>query len=96
MGVSDKYGARSLARYPIFWALKSIGKLPNPDPSDLEAAEQSASKKTEIDWDAENRRKDYKRETQEWAGLKVDPNAHLLVFVGRWTVQKGKHRTAQA
>ncbi|KAK3693388.1 alpha amylase [Podospora appendiculata] len=34
VGVSKKYGDRSLARYPIFWALKTIGHLPNPDPSD--------------------------------------------------------------
>ncbi|KAK0731957.1 alpha amylase [Lasiosphaeris hirsuta] len=34
VGVSKKYGDRSLARYPIFWALKAIGHLPNPDPSD--------------------------------------------------------------
>ena len=34
VGVSRKYGDRSLARYPIFWALKTIGHLPNPDPKD--------------------------------------------------------------
>lgn len=89
VGVSDKYGARSLARYPIFWALKEIGKLPNPDPSDTGAIEETTSKKIEIDWDAENKRKDLKSEAQEWAGLKLDPTAQLLVFVGRWSVQKG-------
>ncbi|KAK3329216.1 alpha amylase [Apodospora peruviana] len=35
VGVSKKYGDRSLARYPIFWSLKTIGHLPNPDPSDI-------------------------------------------------------------
>src|SRR5438045_5373125 len=35
VGVSNKYGERSYARYPIFWGLKKIGKLPNPDPSDI-------------------------------------------------------------
>jgi alpha-1,3-glucan synthase len=30
VGVSNKYGPRSYARYPIFWGLKEIGKLPNP------------------------------------------------------------------
>ncbi|KAK3382174.1 alpha amylase [Lasiosphaeria ovina] len=34
VGVSKKYGDRSLARYPIFWSLKTIGHLPNPDPTD--------------------------------------------------------------
>lgn len=89
VGVSDKYGARSLARYPIFWSLKEIGKLPNPDPSDTGAIEETSNKKVEIDWGAENRRKDLKREAQEWAGLNLDPTAQLLVFVGRWSVQKG-------
>lgn len=35
VGVSKKYGKRSWARYPIFWGLKKIGALPNPDPSDI-------------------------------------------------------------
>jgi hypothetical protein len=26
----------------------------------------------------------FKRQAQEWAGLKVDPEAELFVFVGRW------------
>lgn len=37
IGVSKKYGKRSWARYPILWGLPSIGALPNPDPSDVEA-----------------------------------------------------------
>ncbi|KAF4979067.1 hypothetical protein F66182_17308, partial [Fusarium sp. NRRL 66182] len=31
VGVSKKYGKRSYARYPIFWGLKKVGNLPNPD-----------------------------------------------------------------
>lgn len=27
VGVSNKYGERSYARYPIFWGLKKIGKV---------------------------------------------------------------------
>lgn len=34
VGVSKKYGVRSYLRYPIFWGLKKVGQLPNPDPSD--------------------------------------------------------------
>jgi alpha-1,3-glucan synthase len=30
VGVSNKYGARSYARYPIFWGLKEIGKVRLP------------------------------------------------------------------
>lgn len=90
VGVSDKYGARSLARYPIFWSLKEIGKLPNPDPADLDALDAGKkSKKVEIDWEMEKKRRGLKQEAQEWAGLKIDPDAQLLVFVGRWSVQKG-------
>lgn len=33
VGVSKKYGDRSFARYPIFWGLKKVGQLPNPDPT---------------------------------------------------------------
>lgn len=33
VGVSRKYGDRSFARYPIFWGLKKVGQLPNPDPT---------------------------------------------------------------
>lgn len=35
VGVSEKYGKRSFARYPIFWGLSKVGALPNPDPTDL-------------------------------------------------------------
>jgi alpha-1,3-glucan synthase len=35
VGVSNKYGKRSWARYPIFWGLAKIGKLPNPDVSSI-------------------------------------------------------------
>lgn len=91
VGVSEKYGARSLARYPIFWSLKEIGKLPNPDPTDLGEVDESGSKgTTQIDWAAENKRKDLKKEAQQWAKLILNPTAQLLVFVGRWTVQKGE------
>ena len=30
VGVSEKYGKRSFARYPIFWGLNKVGSLPNP------------------------------------------------------------------
>ena len=35
VGVSEKYGKRSFARYPIFWGLSRVGALANPDPTDL-------------------------------------------------------------
>jgi alpha-1,3-glucan synthase len=91
VGVSNKYGARSYARYPIFWALKEIGKLPNPDPSDTEPWDEEAEARQVIKVDPafERARGDLRRQAQEWANLKVDPNAELFVFVGRWSVQKG-------
>ncbi|KAK5127724.1 hypothetical protein LTR08_004316 [Meristemomyces frigidus] len=91
VGVSNKYGPRSYARYPIFWGLSEIGKLPNPDPSDTEPWNQEEEAKQIITVDPvyEAARGDLRRQAQEWAHLKVDPNAELFVFVGRWSVQKG-------
>ncbi|KKY18703.1 putative alpha-glucan [Phaeomoniella chlamydospora] len=92
VGVSKKYGKRSLARYPIFWGLSRIGALPNPDPSDTaewKKEEFSSHKKIGLDFAAEAKRGDFRVQAQKWAGLKVDPNAELFVFVGRWSMQKG-------
>lgn len=46
-------------------------------------------KKPEVDPAWEASRGDLRRQAQEWAGLKVDPEAELFVFVGRWSLQKG-------
>ncbi|KAL1837991.1 hypothetical protein VTJ49DRAFT_3159 [Mycothermus thermophilus] len=94
VGVSRKYGDRSLARYPIFWSLKNIGQLPNPDPSDTAEwnPDKDVSKQAkgiEVDQSFEEKRADLRRQAQEWAGLEVDPTAELFVFVGRWSLQKG-------
>ncbi|KAL2257404.1 hypothetical protein VTK26DRAFT_215 [Humicola hyalothermophila] len=94
VGVSRKYGDRSLARYPIFWSLKNIGQLPNPDPSDTAEWNPNEdiskqSKGIEVDQSFEEKRAGLRRQAQEWAGLEVDPTAELFVFVGRWSLQKG-------
>jgi alpha-1,3-glucan synthase len=92
VGVSKKYGDRSFARYPIFWGLTRIGQLPNPDPTDTaEWNKEEFMKDTTvtIDSDFEVGRAELKRQAQEWAGLEVNPNADLFVFVGRWSLQKG-------
>jgi alpha-1,3-glucan synthase len=91
VGVSNKYGKRSWARYPIFWGLKSIGKLPNPDPSDTEVWNKQLPKEEDIHIDPEYEagRAELKRQAQEWAGLEQKADAELFVFVGRWSVQKG-------
>ncbi|KAK3940876.1 alpha-1,3-glucan synthase [Diplogelasinospora grovesii] len=91
VGVSKKYGDRSFARYPIFWGLSQIGQLPNPDPSDMEQwdAHAKLEKTVKIDEDYERSRGDIRRQAQEWAGLEVNPEAELFVFVGRWSQQKG-------
>ncbi|ORY31635.1 putative alpha-glucan synthase [Naematelia encephala] len=90
-GVSDKYGKRSWARYPALWTLRNIDSLPNPDPTDIAAldAQPLAVDKIEVDQEAESKRPEQKRQAQEWAGIKQDPNADLFVFVGRWSKQKG-------
>ncbi|KAH1300828.1 hypothetical protein KXX11_004803 [Aspergillus fumigatus] len=93
VGVSKKYGKRSYARYPIFWGLKKVGNLPNPDPSDVgEWNKEKALAKSEdppVDQEFEAGRAELKRQAQEWAGLEQNPDADLLVFVGRWSMQKG-------
>ena len=91
VGVSKKYGKRSFARYPIFWGLKKVGNLPNPDPSDTGEWNKELPKDEDIrvDPDFEAKRAELKRQAQEWAGLIQDPKADLLVFVGRWSMQKG-------
>ncbi|KAN0076355.1 putative alpha-1,3-glucan synthase [Elaphomyces granulatus] len=91
VGVSKKYGKRSYARYPIFWGLKKVGNLPNPDPSDTGEWNKELPKDGDIhiDPDFESGRVELKRQAQEWAGLEQNPDADLLVFVGRWSMQKG-------
>ncbi|KAJ5925198.1 hypothetical protein N7454_007837 [Penicillium verhagenii] len=91
VGVSKKYGKRSYARYPIFWGLRKVGNLPNPDPSDTGEWKKQLPKESEISVDSEFElgRAETKRQAQEWAGLHQIPNADLLVFVGRWSMQKG-------
>jgi alpha-1,3-glucan synthase len=90
VGVSKKYGKRSWARYPIFWGLSKIGKLPNPDPTDTGEWSGEQTKETiTVDPNFEAGRAEHKRKAQEWAGLIQNPKAELLVFVGRWSMQKG-------
>lgn len=89
VGVSEKYGSRSFARYPIFWGLTKVGSLPNPDPSDLAEWDKKAPPKlTTIDSAFEAERTNFRCQVQEWAGLDVDPEAELFAFVGRWSIQK--------
>ncbi|CRL31185.1 Glycosyl hydrolase, family 13, catalytic domain [Penicillium camemberti] len=87
VGVSEKYGKRSWARYPIFWSLAKIGSLPNPDPSDTGALKKDPD--VEVSVQTTDESTNDKLQAQKWAGLNEDPNADLLVFVGRWSKQKG-------
>ncbi|KAJ5734104.1 hypothetical protein N7493_002890 [Penicillium malachiteum] len=98
VGVSKKYGKRSYARYPIFWGLRKVGNLPNPDPSDVgEWTKQPIEEKDiTVDTQYEASRGELKRQAQEWAGLDQNPDADLLVFVGRWSMQKGVDLIADA
>ncbi|KAG2151025.1 glycoside hydrolase family 13/glycosyltransferase family 5 protein [Suillus bovinus] len=90
-GVSDKYGKRSWVRYPALWTLKHVDSLPNPDPTDIAALDENpvAIREVQIDRAAEAQRPEMKRQAQEWANIKQDPNSDLFVFVGRWSKQKG-------
>ena len=90
-GVSAKYGKRSFARYPILWGLHKVGSLPNPDPTDTDGwdGQPLKTKDIAVDENMEAGRGELRRQAQEWAGLKTDPEAELFVFVGRWSHQKG-------
>ena len=91
VGVSKKYGKRSWARYPIFWGLKKIGSLPNPDPTDIAEWDKKVADPNSVSVDQvfESGRAGLKRQAQEWAGLEQRADADLFVFVGRWSMQKG-------
>ena len=91
VGVSKKYGKRSFVRYPIFWGLKKVGNLPNPDPSDTGEWNKERPKDDDMQVDSafEAGRAELRRQAQEWAGLTQNPKAELFVFVGRWSMQKG-------
>lgn len=91
VGVSAKYGKRSWARYPIFWGLSGVGKLPNPDPTDTAEynPDEADNDLAVVDPTFEAGRGELMRQAQEWAGLEQNPDAELLVFVGRWSNQKG-------
>jgi alpha-1,3-glucan synthase len=91
VGVSKKYGKRSWARYPIFWGLKKIGALANPDPTDIAEWDKKVANPDSISVDMtfESGRAGLKRQAQEWAGLEQRADADLFVFVGRWSMQKG-------
>lgn len=89
VGVSKKYGARAYTRYPIFWGLKEVQALQNPDPSDTAVWDKkvaAAEKEIRIDSAFEERRLVERTQAQEWAGLETNGNAELFVFVGRWSM----------
>jgi glycogen synthase len=61
------------------------------DPSDISALDENPIPviDVQVDSKAEAGRPDLKKQAQVWAELKQDPDADLLVFVGRWSKQKG-------
>lgn len=69
VGVSTKYGKRALARYPIFWGMKDIGGLPNPDPTDTGtwSGEHVKPEDVTVDEDLEASKPGLKQQAQTWA-----------------------------
>ena len=88
-GVSDKYGERCRARYPALWNLKELVSLPNPNPQDYGADSFVSPFSFRENKNETDHRKSQKLQAQEWANLEQSPNSTILVFVGRWSVQKG-------
>ena len=70
VGVSTKYGKRAFARYPIFWGMKEIGGLPNPDPTDTAfwSGEHIKAEEISVDEVLEASKPTLKRQAQAWAG----------------------------
>jgi alpha-1,3-glucan synthase len=75
----------------LYYSLRLLLAKSCPDPSDIAALDETAvdAKTIQIDEAAEALRPEHKRQAQEWAGIKQDPNSNLFVFVGRWSKQKG-------
>ena len=71
VGVSTKYGKRAFARYPIFWGIKDVGGLPNPDPTDTAAwsGQQVKTEEIFVDEELEASKAKLKRQAQNWAGF---------------------------
>lgn len=71
VGVSTKYGKRAFARYPIFWGMKDVGGLPNPDPTDTASwyGEQIKTEEISVDEELEASKPTLKRQAQNWAGF---------------------------
>ena len=70
VGVSTKYGKRAFARYPIFWGMRDVGGLPNPDPTDTAAwsGQQVRTEEISVDEELEASKPKLKRQAQNWAG----------------------------
>lgn len=71
VGVSNKYGKRAFARYPIFWGMKDVGGLANPDPTDTGSwyGEQIKPEEITVDEELEASKPKLKRQAQNWAGF---------------------------
>jgi hypothetical protein len=74
-------------RYPALWGINGLDSIPNPNPQDLDKERDTGSQLTSPEEDQQRAAK--KADAQRWAGLDVSPSATLLVFVGRWSTQKG-------
>jgi glycogen synthase len=76
-----------------FLAVEACGTsfIMSSDPSDISALDENPIPVADVQVDskAEAARPELKRQAQVWAKLKQDPDADLLVFVGRWSKQKG-------
>ncbi|KAI8902926.1 hypothetical protein BC833DRAFT_571187 [Globomyces pollinis-pini] len=77
-GVSAAYGARCQLRFPALWSLKEMESVENPNPADVVMREDSIVNLVNS-----------KEDCQTWAGLNLDQNATLLMFLGRFSHQKG-------
>lgn len=68
------------------WGLSKLESLPNPNPQDFG---DNMLQPVKTDAPDEDRALRNKWLSQKWAGLNELPSAVLIVFVGRWSAQKG-------
>ncbi|RDW63463.1 hypothetical protein BP6252_11008 [Coleophoma cylindrospora] len=91
-GEKQTYNSKSQSHKTIALAgINEIAHLPGPDPTDTAPVDESPEKLRvrNIDTDWESRRPELRKQLQEWAGLDINPNAEVLVFIGRWMYEKG-------
>ncbi|CAE7458952.1 mok14 [Symbiodinium sp. CCMP2456] len=82
--VSPRYAEEAQLRHQMFWGLGEIRGINNP--KDRDHRNEELYNQHQPLWAT---KRDAKRAAQERFGLRINDDARLLVFLGRWVKQKG-------